>query len=108
MAPQGGDIVITKRHEGPFVGTGLERILRDLDRYYLVIAGTPTGRAVGNIGDDACNKHFLVAPLSDCCADPDPEVHEALMIALRYQNLIIPSDEFLTALAPPPEAGKSS
>ena len=108
VAPQGGEIVITKRHEGPFVGTGLERILRDLDRYYLVIAGTPTGRAVRNIGDDACNKHFLVALLSDCCADPDPEVHEALMIALRHQNLIVPSDEFLTALAPPPEAGKSS
>ena len=30
------------------------------------------------------------------------------MIALRHQNLIVPSDEFLTALAPPPEAGKSS
>ncbi len=108
VGPGPNEIVITKQHEGPFMGTDLEHILHALDRYHLVVMGIPTSRAIRNLATDWCNKHFIVTILADCCADADPEVHEALTErVLRHQaNTPVSSDEFLAALAAAPAAGK--
>ena len=49
VGPKPGEMVITKQHEGPFVGTDLEQVLRRLDVHYLLVAGIPTRAAVRNI-----------------------------------------------------------
>lgn len=108
VGPKVGEIVITKQHEGPFIGTDLEHILHAMDRYHLVVMGIPTSRAVRNIATDGCNRHFIVTILADCCADAKPEVHTALTEkVLRHQaNTPVSSAEFLVALAGSPATSK--
>ncbi len=99
VGPRLGEMVITKQHEGPFVSTDLEQVLRRLDAHYLVVAGIPTSAAVRNIGSDGPNRHFNVILLSDCCQDQDPAVHSVLMgKVLNHQCQIATSGELLTVL----------
>ncbi|MBI4233170.1 MAG: cysteine hydrolase, partial [Chloroflexi bacterium] len=100
VAPLPGETVLTKQHEGPFVGTDLEQVLRRLDAHYLLVAGIPTSAAVRNIGTDGNNRFFNVILISDCCQDQDPQVHRVLMSkVLKHQSQIATAAEVCAALA---------
>ncbi|MER7212598.1 cysteine hydrolase [Streptosporangium sp. NPDC000239] len=79
LAPEPGDIVVRKTRFGALSTTDLDRRLRDRGVTTLVIAGVTTGGVVLSTVTDAADRDYRLHVLSDCVADPDPQVHRALM-----------------------------
>jgi len=96
---QPGELMLTRATWGPFAGTNLNEILRKLDVNTLVLMGISTSGCVLSTvrcGFDIGYKFIL---LSDCCHDPDAEVHRVLMEKVYpRQASVVTSGEFLSAL----------
>jgi nicotinamidase-related amidase len=78
VAPQDGDIVVTKRRVSAFSGSDLDVVLRALQVDGLVLAGIATSGVVLSTLRAAADMDFRCTVLSDCCADGDEEVHRVL------------------------------
>jgi len=78
VAPQSGDIVITKKRVSAFTGSDLEVVLRSLDIKHLILLGISTSGVVLSTLREAADKDYAITVLSDCCADMDEEVHRIL------------------------------
>lgn len=74
-----GDIIVTKRRVSAFAGSDLEVILRAHRLYHLVLAGISTSGVVLSTLREAADKDYGLTVLSDCCADPEDEVHNVLL-----------------------------
>lgn len=99
VAPKAGEIVITKRRQGPFAGTDLDPMLRGWGKDTVVLMGIGTSGAILNAVKDGGNRNFQMVVLSDCCCDTDPEVHKMLTEKVFRQNAeVMTSAEFLAAL----------
>lgn len=79
IAQQEGDIIVIKRRISAFTGSDLEVILRSQNIQHLVLTGVSTGGAVLATLIEAADKDFRLTVLSDCCSDPDEEVHQLLV-----------------------------
>jgi nicotinamidase-related amidase len=79
VAPQPGDIVVTKRRVSAFSGSDLDAVLRALNAESLVLTGIATSGVVLSTLRQAADLDFALTVLSDGCADGDPEVHRVLM-----------------------------
>ena len=78
IAPQKGDIIITKKRVSAFTGSDLEVILRSLEVKHIVLTGIATSGVVLSTLREAADKDYVITVLSDCCADRDEEVHRVL------------------------------
>ena len=78
MAPQPGDIVVTKRRVGAFSTTDLEAILRANHITTLAMFGISTSGVVLSTVRWAADMDYQVFVISDACADFDDEVHRVL------------------------------
>jgi nicotinamidase-related amidase len=74
-----GDIVITKHRISAFTGTDLEMILRAREIESVVMFGIVTSGVVLSTLLDACDADYQPIVITDCCADRDQELHEALV-----------------------------
>jgi nicotinamidase-related amidase len=93
VAPVAQERQITKGSANAFVGTGLERLLRDENIDHLVIMGMMSSMCIDATTRAALDLGFAVTVLHDACAAPDFEfqgtevpgasVHAAFMAALR-------------------------
>jgi len=79
VAPQPGDIVVTKRRISAFTGSDLEVVLRSLKVQHLVLTGISTSGVVLSTVREAADKDYHLSVLSDGCADSDNEVHTVLL-----------------------------
>jgi nicotinamidase-related amidase len=79
LAPQQGDIVVTKRRVSAFTGSDLEVILRSLGIQRMVLTGIATSGVVLSTLREAADKDYQLTVLSDGCADMDAEVHRVLL-----------------------------
>jgi nicotinamidase-related amidase len=79
IAPQRGDVVVTKRRVSAFSGSDLEVLLRAGQIEALVLAGIATSGVVLSTLREAADLDFALAVLSDACADVDQEVHRVLI-----------------------------
>jgi nicotinamidase-related amidase len=79
VAPQSGDIIVKKRRISAFAGSDLEIILRSFKTEQLIITGFATSGVVLSTVREAADKDYLQTILSDCCEDPDKEIHELLL-----------------------------
>jgi nicotinamidase-related amidase len=79
VAPQSGEMVVTKRRVSAFAGSDLEVILRGLKIEHLVLMGISTSGVVLSTVREAADKDYILSILSDGCVDLDPEVHSVLM-----------------------------
>jgi nicotinamidase-related amidase len=79
VAPQPGDIEVTKRRVSAFTGSDLEVVLRSRGVTTLVLTGIATSGVVLSTLREAADKDYELVVLSDCCADADPEVHRVLL-----------------------------
>jgi nicotinamidase-related amidase len=79
VAPQSGDIVVTKRRVSAFAGSDLDVVLRSLDVDSLVLSGIATSGVVLSTLRQAADLDFGLTVLRDGCADADEEVHRVLM-----------------------------
>ena len=78
VAPQPGDIVVTKRRVGAFSTTDLESILRANNISTLVMFGISTSGVVLSTVRWAADMDYQLVVVSDACADFDDEVHRVL------------------------------
>lgn len=79
VAPQAGDIVVTKRRVSAFAGSDLDVVLRAQDINHLVLTGIATSGVVLSTLRYAADLDYGLTVLSDCCADGDDEVHRVLL-----------------------------
>jgi nicotinamidase-related amidase len=78
VAPQPGEIIITKKRVSAFAGSDLEVILKSFGINHLVLTGIATSGVVLSTLREAADKDYILTVLSDCCADRDEEVHRVL------------------------------
>jgi nicotinamidase-related amidase len=78
VAPKPGDVVVTKHRVNAFFGTDLDMVLRANGIETLVLAGIATSGVVLSTIRHAADADYRLVVVSDCCADPDPEVHRVL------------------------------
>lgn len=78
IAPQAGDVTVTKRRVSAFTGSDLEVVLRSQGIQHIVLSGIATGGVVLSTLREAADKDYRITVLSDGCADGDAEVHTVL------------------------------
>ena len=93
VAPQAGDVIVTKRRVSAFAGSDLEVALRGLDVRHLVLTGIATSGVVLSTLREASDKDFQLTVLSDCCADMDDEVHTVLLSKVFPRQADVMSSE---------------
>lgn len=79
IAPQDNEPVVTKHRVGAFGPTSLEQILRARNIDTVVLAGIATSGAVLSTLRSAADLDYRIDVLSDCVAEPDPEVQKVLL-----------------------------
>ncbi len=95
VAPEQGDIVITKKRVSAFAGSDLEVVLRSLGIKRLVLTGFATGGVVLSTLRAAADLDYTLTVLSDGCQDMDEEVHRVLMTKVfPRQAEVLPTDEW--------------
>jgi len=78
VAPQSGDILVTKKRIGAFTGSDLDVVLRSLGSQHLILMGIATSGVVLSTARAAADLDFELTVVEDCCADQDEEVHRVL------------------------------
>ncbi len=78
VAPQAGEVTVTKRRISAFTGSDLEVLLRAYSAQHLILTGISTSGVVLSTIREAADKDYRLTVLSDCCADTDGEVHTVL------------------------------
>jgi nicotinamidase-related amidase len=78
VAPQPGDVVVTKRRVSAFAGSDLDVVLRAGRIEALVLSGIATSGVVLSTLRQAADLDFSLTVLSDGCLDTDDEVHRVL------------------------------
>lgn len=100
MAPEPGDIVVTKHRVGAFCGTDLDMILRANDIETLLLTGIATSGVVLSTLRHAADADYRLVVVSDCCSDKDAEVHRILVEKVfARQAQIVSSEQFAVALS---------
>lgn len=78
VAPEPGDILVTKRRVSAFAGSDLDVVLRAGAIDHLVLTGIATSGVVLSTLRQAADLDFGLTVLADGCLDADPEVHRVL------------------------------
>jgi nicotinamidase-related amidase len=104
VAPQPGDIVVTKRRVGAFSTTDLESILRANHITTLVMLGISTSGVVLSTVRWAADMDYQLVVISDACADFDDEVHRVLTEKVfPGQATVLTTQAFIQALGSSPQ-----
>jgi biuret amidohydrolase len=110
VAPRPGEVVLTKTCSGAFVGTDLDRILRNVGIRTLVIAGFYTDQCVETAARDAADIGYEVVLVHDACATYTRQAHENTLraigdvyVKLETTNHIVNEIESSQAGRPPAE-----
>jgi nicotinamidase-related amidase len=105
IAPQPGDIVITKKRVSAFAGSDLDVVLRSLGIESLVLSGIATSGVVLSTLRQASDLDFEITVLRDGCDDTDAEVHRVLLDKVfPRQATVVTSDEWIAHLGRGPSA----
>jgi nicotinamidase-related amidase len=79
LAPQPGDVVVTKQRVSAFTGTNLDMILRANNIDMLLLTGILTQGVVLSTSRHAADMDYRAVVVADGCSDKDPEVQRVLM-----------------------------
>jgi len=79
VAPEPGDILVTKKRVSAFAGSDLDLVLRSGGIDHLVLTGIATSGVVLSTLRQAADLDFGLTVLADGCLDSDPEVHRVLV-----------------------------
>ncbi|QHC23613.1 cysteine hydrolase family protein [Streptomyces sp. GS7] len=101
VAPEEGEVVVTKRRASAFSGSDLDLVLRARGIDSLVLAGIATSGVVLYTLCQANDMDFGLTVLADGCLDTDPGVHRTLTEKLFPQWAdVVTIEDWLTAIAP--------
>ncbi len=78
LAPEEGDVIVTKLRTSAFTGSHLEVLLRAQGIQTLVLTGIATSGVVLSTLREAADRDYRLEVLSDGCLDADAEVHRVL------------------------------
>ncbi len=96
VTPGPDDLVLSKTTSDAFIGTGLERLLRNVGVEHLVVGGVLTNECVSSTVRHAADIGFTVTVLEDACAGVEHDLHEAsIRILGRTYARIATTDELL-------------
>ena len=89
VAPQPGEVIVTKVRASAFSGSDFEVILRSQAISHLILCGMATSGVVLSTVLEAADKDYELTVLSDCCADADEEVQRVLITKIfpRYAEV---------------------
>jgi nicotinamidase-related amidase len=79
VAPQEGEVIVTKRRVSAFAGSDLDVVLRSASVDHLILAGIATSGVVLSTVRQAADLDYRLTVLADGCLDADPEVHQVLL-----------------------------
>ena len=90
VAPQPGEVIVTKLRASAFTGSDFEVILRSQAISHLILCGIATSGVVLSTLLEAADKDYELTVLSDCCADANEEVQRVLTTKIfpRYAEVI--------------------
>jgi nicotinamidase-related amidase len=102
LAPEPGDIVVTKKRVSAFAGSDLDVVLRSQGVRTLVLAGIATSGVVLSTLRQAADLDYRLVVLRDACADADEEVHHVLLdkVFVRQAD-VVTVDEWITSIGAP-------
>ena len=100
IAPQQDEPIIVKRRVNAFFGTDLDLLLRSRSITTLVLAGITTGGVTLSTVRHAFDLDYTVIVASDCCADPDGELHAILLDkVIAHHASVLPASEIVKAFS---------
>jgi nicotinamidase-related amidase len=100
VAPLGDEPVVIKHRIGAFAGTDMETLLRSSGVDTLVLVGITTAGVVLSTVRQAFDKDYRLVVASDCCADPDQDVHRMLLDKVIAQHAeVLPAESIIEALS---------
>jgi nicotinamidase-related amidase len=100
VAPQPGDIVVTKKRVSSFAGSDLDMVLRAQGVTQLILTGIATSGVVLSTLRQAADLDYGLTVLRDGCADSDPEVQRVLLEKVfPRQADVVSADEWILHLA---------
>jgi nicotinamidase-related amidase len=105
VAPEPGDVIVTKRRVSAFTGSDLEVVLRAADTDSLVLTGIATSGVVLSTVRQAADLDYRLTVLTDGCLDADPEVHRVLTEKVFPRQADVLSIADWTASLAKPAAG---
>jgi len=107
LGPEPGDIIVTKHRVSAFAGTDLEMLLRAQEIDTLVLCGIATSGVVLSTLVDAFDADYRLVVITDCCADLDLAVHDALVDRLfPSRGEVATASDFVRALERPAVAAR--
>lgn len=99
VAPQAGEVTVSKRRVGAFTTTDLDLILRSNGVRKVVLGGIATSGAVLSTVREAADRDYGIVVLRDLCADHDEEVHRVLLDKVfSKQGEVITTEQFVASL----------
>jgi nicotinamidase-related amidase len=100
LAPQPGDLVVTKFRSSAFNNTNLDLLLRSNGIRTLMVAGCTTEGCVESTVRDACFYDYFPVVVADGVGSDVPELHEASMLVMgAYRADVIASADIVAAWA---------
>ena len=99
IAPEFGEVVVTKHRVSAFTGTDLDMILRANGIETLILAGIATSGVILSTIRHAADADYRIMVVEDCCSDKDEEAHRILFEKIfPAQAIIVVTDEIVGAL----------
>jgi nicotinamidase-related amidase len=99
VKPVGKEILIIKHRASAFYQTELETILKVKGITLLILIGIATEGCVLSTLRQAADLDYSIAVISDGCADPDQEIHNALINKIfQREAAVITTREFESAV----------
>jgi nicotinamidase-related amidase len=99
VAPDEGDLVVTKSRVSAFAGTDLDLLLRANDIHTLMVFGIATSGVVLSTVLQGADMDYRMVVIKDCCVDLDPDLHTCLVEkVLPRQAAVVSADAVVDAL----------
>jgi ureidoacrylate peracid hydrolase len=93
VQPRSGEEVVSKFRYDAFLGTNLEYLLRARGIRTVVVAGSTTNVCVESTARAAHMRDLHLLLVGDCCASPEPELHEATLVNIgRYFGSVVTAE----------------
>ena len=90
VSPEEGDLVIEKHRHSAFIGTPLDRVLRDRGIRTVVVAGVQTHVCVESSLRDASARGYYVVVPGDCVGSFDRDLHDKTLrcVAMHFGEVV--------------------
>ncbi|MDE5552915.1 MAG: cysteine hydrolase [Muribaculaceae bacterium] len=96
IAPQKGDIKVTKQRFSAFFGTDLDIILRGLGVKNVYITGTQYPNCIRSTAVDSMSLDYNTVVVTDCCSAASESVAQANIYDIRNMGIAcVPSSEIM-------------